>query len=1180
MGKTATEIREKKEVKVTFNNIDVHPKAKSRVRVHRMRKRRKRVALKVIILLFLFVIITFTIWDLRTSRFEAWLFSDIASRFSYWMEPGPSNAIFFPYTGPYDKRLGYSNIQDYVDNLIENGYNVESQARVSPAMIEANKRGIFTIYREKTQGGLQIFDRDNKLITSSLYPQLVYPNLESIPKIIVDTLLYIENRELLDEKYPYRNPAVEWDRFAKAILDMGIHKIYKKHKAVGGSTMATQLEKYRHSPDGRTSEGKEKIKQMLSASLRTYQNGEMTMEARKQLIVDYINSVPLAACPGFGEVNGLGDGLLTWYNADFDEVNRLLSSDPKLLSQEEIKKAGIAYRQVLSLFIAHRRPSYYLAESPDDLKKLTDQHLKLLYNNGVIPLAIKNSAINAEIQIRRKMPPQEEKNQFVERKAENTIRTHLISSLGANDLYSLNRLDLVVHSTIDNQLQKEVTNFFLQLNDPEFASSVGMVGYRLLGEKVSGITYSFTLYENVDGANLLRIQADNHNQPLNINEGVKLELGSTSKLRTLVTYLEIIAELHKKYSGMSIDELRQVDVPKADKLSEWVISYLCTASDKSLKAIIDAAMERRYSGNPGERFFTGGGSHTFVNFESWENSKNATVTEALQDSINLSFIRIMRDIVNYYTYQVPGSTARILEDPTNPLNKETKQQYLKRFADKEGQIFLRRFYLKYKGKMPNEMLNMLVNDVNLVPARLAVVFRSVKPDASLAEFSAFMKTQLERSIDEDDIKSLYNKYSKSSYNLADRGYIARVHPLELWAVEYLMHNPEADYQELAKESAEERQAVYSWLFKTNREHAKDLRIKSLIEVEAFQEIHKSWQRLGYPFDYLTPSLATAIGVSGDRPAALAELMGIIQNNGVRYPSVKMNELHFAKGTPYETNMIVDKNAGEQVIAPEIAQAVRKALINVVENGTARRLNKVFMTKDGTVVPVGGKTGTGDNRRDVYSAKGSIIKSEIKSRTATFVFLIGDRFFGTATVYVAGDHAGEYKFTSSLPVQLLKVLSPKLMPMILPGPKFIRYVPAKIAEKKSQTEQNSDIAEIPINVKPPVIPPTEAKPTLKPAEKQLEGLVDETEEVIEYSVKLGTFSSKENATELANKVKTSGYRPRIVTEKTDGNTLHHVYIGRFSNDEKAKEFGETLMQKSPNVKEYLIKKVPKANPKKP
>ena len=33
--------------------------------------------------------------------------------------------------------------------------------------------------------------------------------------------------------------------------------------------------------------------------------------------------------------------------------------------------------------------------------------------------------------------------------------------------------------------------------------------------------------------------------------------------------------------------------------------------------------------------------------------------------------------------------------------------------------------------------------------------------------------------------------------------------------------------------------------------------------------------MGYPFASLTPSLATAIGSSGDRPAALAELMGII-----------------------------------------------------------------------------------------------------------------------------------------------------------------------------------------------------------------------------------------------------------------------------------------------------------------
>jgi membrane peptidoglycan carboxypeptidase len=335
MGKTAIKNYEKK-IETPVINIEGHSKTRSKVKAYRKKQRRKCVAVNCGLLLFVFIFITFAIWDIRTSRFDAWLLSDISSRFSYGMEPGPSPAIYFPYAGPYDKRLGYSSIQDYTDNLIEKGYNVGSQARFSPTLLSFTKRGVYTIYREKTQAGLQIYDRDGRLISSSLYPQLAYPNLESIPKVIVDTLLFIENRELLDERYPYRNPAVEWDRFSKAILDMAIHKVFKGHKAVGGSTMATQLEKYRHSPEGRTSEGKDKITQMTSAALRTYLNGEQTMEARKQLVVDYINSVPLAACSGFGEVNGLGDGLLTWYGTDFNEMNSLLSNNLNSLPSDQM----------------------------------------------------------------------------------------------------------------------------------------------------------------------------------------------------------------------------------------------------------------------------------------------------------------------------------------------------------------------------------------------------------------------------------------------------------------------------------------------------------------------------------------------------------------------------------------------------------------------------------------------------------------------------------------------------------------------------------------------------------------------------------------------------------------------------------------------------------------------------
>ncbi len=71
--------------------------------------------------------------------------------------------------------------------------------------------------------------------------------------------------------------------------------------AMGGSTLATQTEKYRHSDNGITS-CKEKFVQMTSASVRAYRKGEDTSVYRRQLILDDVNSVPLSAAPGYGEI--------------------------------------------------------------------------------------------------------------------------------------------------------------------------------------------------------------------------------------------------------------------------------------------------------------------------------------------------------------------------------------------------------------------------------------------------------------------------------------------------------------------------------------------------------------------------------------------------------------------------------------------------------------------------------------------------------------------------------------------------------------------------------------------------------------------------------------------------------------------------------------------------------------
>ena len=316
------------------------------------------------------------------------------------------------------------------------------------------------------------------------------------------------------------------------------------------------------------------------------------------------------------------------------------------------------------------------------------------------------------------------------------------------------------------------------------------------------------------------------------------------------------------------------------------------------------------------------------------------------------------------------------------------------------------------------------------PARLAAAFFGLEPEANVERLGAFIERRLPNAdLSDAALQALRDKLGPGRWSLADRGYLAGVHPLELWVAAYLREHPKATLREAVASSAEQRQEVYQWLFKTRHKGAQDARIRNLLEVDAFAEIQKAWRRLGYPFESLTPSYASALGASGDRPAALAELMGIIVNRGVRLPVTRMTSLEFARGTPYETRLAYQPTQAERVLQPEIADVVRRGLIGVVENGTAKRLKGSLVRRDGSVVEIGGKTGTGDHRFDTYGRGGQLISSRVVNRSATLVFLIGERYFGTMMAYVHEPYAANYKFTSAMPAQLLKVLTPVLLPLV-------------------------------------------------------------------------------------------------------------------------------------------------------
>ncbi|HYC05315.1 MAG TPA: transglycosylase domain-containing protein [Azospirillaceae bacterium] len=971
-------------------------------------------------------------YETKTSWLQSHLLARLGKDLTYRVAAGPTDKVRYPEHGPYDERLGYVGLPKFIERLSAGPYRVEQQARWSQPMLDYHAFGGFTPYAEKTAAGLSIFDRAGNPLHNAKFPERTYANYSAVPPLVVRSLLFIENRELLDPTYPNRNPAVEWDRFALAVIGMPLEALFPERQQIGGSTLATQIEKYRHSPGGQTSGGTDKLRQMMSASVRAYLAGSDTTKARFQIVVDYLNSTPLSARPGIGEVNGLGDGLWAWFGTDFATANRILAKPAR--TEDELARQAIVYKQVLSLLLAQRRPSFYLSVNRTALETLANQHLSTLEKAGVIDAALADAARNFKLRFRPD-PPQLPEVSFVEQKAVNAIRNRLLGMLGTRSLYELDRLDLSVETTLDQAAQDRVTQVLKRLRDPSATTELGLVGERLLGAAdPAKVVYSVTVYERTPTANLVRVQVDTLDQPLDLNEGAKLDLGSTAKLRTLVSYLEIVAKLYGRLHMMKPHELEAVAVDAQDRMTQWVARTLAShqeqgLGDPGLEGVLTLAMQREYSASPGERFFTGGGLHTFGNFDNKDNGRVMNVGEAFRHSVNLVFIRMMRDIVNHYIAEGPARKDDVMDDPRHPV----RQMYLARFADQEGSVYLNKFWGEYQGLSPDAALAKLGTKLKGIPDRLAVAYRTVRPQATQAEMAAFIRKHVAPEA-AFNAASLYEKYDPAKWSLNDRGYIARTHPLELWLVAYLQDSPKPVRRDMLKESSSSRQESYQWLFTTRHKRAQDTRIGIMLEEEAFSRIHAEWKRLGYPFESLIASYATSIGSSADRPGALADLMGVIVNDGVRLPTARVKKLHFAAGTPYEAVVSYDdRMQGERVMTPEVARIVRLHLNDIVQNGTARRVNGAFTTPDGNPIMIGGKTGTGDHRFERYGPGGSVLESRVVNRTATFVFYIGDRFFGVITAHVHGPDAANYHFTSALPSQLLKAMAPALQPLIQQQP---------------------------------------------------------------------------------------------------------------------------------------------------
>jgi membrane peptidoglycan carboxypeptidase len=249
----------------------------------------------------------------------------------------------------------------------------------------------------------------------------------------------------------------------------------------------------------------------------------------------------------------------------------------------------------------------------------------------------------------------------------------------------------------------------------------------------------------------------------------------------------------------------------------------------------------------------------------------------------------------------------VLTDPNHP----SRRRLLEAAADEEAMLTLKRAYRRYEGLSESEAVQRLLGD-RVSPRRLAMVFYAWNAGSDEVALARWFGEHA-HPIPMTEARRLARAYGNPQLNLADYGYLLGVHALEIWCAGELVHSPGVPFEDLVARAAAAKRVASAWLFQTRNRKAQNLRLRIRIEREAFARMTPHWQRQGFPFEHLVPSYATAIGSSSDRPTALADLMGIILNDGAHRPSVLIERLRFAKGTPKRRSSAACRKASRLIV---------------------------------------------------------------------------------------------------------------------------------------------------------------------------------------------------------------------------------------------------------------------------
>lgn len=247
--------------------------------------------------------------------------------------------------------------------------------------------GYVLFYCEKMLVGLMVVDCWGEMLYCFCYFYCGYDDFVVVLFWVVQVLMFIENCDLFDEFWLNMNLVVDWVCFSCVILGCVGCMVSDDFDVLGGSILVIQIEKYCYFLDGIICDGSEKLCQMVLGSVCVYCDGEEILLVCYWIFVDYFNIVLFFVVFGYGEVNGLGDGLWVWFVVDFVEVNVLLVvfDDNGLCF---VVQGCVLYQVVVLMIVYCWLLFYLLFKGCDVFVCFFESYVCLFVENGLISLVL------------------------------------------------------------------------------------------------------------------------------------------------------------------------------------------------------------------------------------------------------------------------------------------------------------------------------------------------------------------------------------------------------------------------------------------------------------------------------------------------------------------------------------------------------------------------------------------------------------------------------------------------------------------------------------------------------------------------------------------------------------------------------------------------------------------------